>query len=65
MESTVPPYLAGRSWCFRGKMALLSAKNIVKIAELKIMAAISGAYITAKCPKEERKFPPDMSAKKI
>ena len=30
---------------FQGKMALLSAINIVKIAELKIMAAILGAYI--------------------
>ena len=29
-------------------MALLSAKNIVKIAELKIMAAILGAYICNK-----------------
>ena len=36
-------HLAGRSWCFPDRMALLSAKNIVKMAELKIVAAILGA----------------------
>ena len=30
-------HLAGRSWCFPDRMALLSAKNIVKMAELKII----------------------------